>query len=779
MMMGLFLGLAVWTPSLAAATQSIPPRVFNVRDFGAKGDGRTDDTAAIQAAVNAFTRDYGSSGLRVRRFAQSFGGTGAHAHSEVVFPPGTYRISRPIVFQQCAAARGIGEAVVEQADASREIFYFHGNSQAHIEGLRFKGGSTQLRFWTSNIDSAQIIVENCVFTDSAAYAVQCLSFTQKRLTGADWTNSRPWAPYTLTWEGPKPILTPTNADNIGYWNNSTVMTIQDCRFDQCMRAVASDCDGFSMRDCRITLPPQADGPIFKFPFGGESHLYNIQAQADPAPGKHPYWIQDGGILSVRDSDFLVAGKTGMGFIRADKEAMTTWEWFAVILENCRLTTAGGPDNAIIWLQKGIQPPIVSLTNVTETSGKSVNVFAWEDPAALADLKHFHTTAGGVAHLKDEYKIQFSGNSSNIDLNLPDNFKPFRADPIPDTIIKKTDVPRLPWKFQDLSRETTSTLYAADYLPADSDAHADMTGPIQKIFDAAAREGTCLVVFPGRIYEISDTVRLPSNLVVRGAGQTIFRQTKPDRPAFSIADAASVGFQNCQWVGGDCGVRIRTKADAKARIAFENCRLWDATVGIECLAGDGKMDAANQTELIFARGLFGCKQECITNASRSQLEDIWISSDPRLNDQAVFENRGGAMRVEAMLAVPKLWAGKRGKIPDQIKDWPDSRQTRWYDNWGQLYVLDSRFGGESGGMCNVYNRSPRGTVYIDGGITKFYNSLTRNCILYLEQDPAAAVLRNISAGASNVDGSSHVKRPAGRAGKANLFESAVMGLESKD
>jgi hypothetical protein len=43
----------------------------NVRDFGARGDGETDDTAAIQAAVNQ-------------------GGN-------IVFPSGTYNISSPII----------------------------------------------------------------------------------------------------------------------------------------------------------------------------------------------------------------------------------------------------------------------------------------------------------------------------------------------------------------------------------------------------------------------------------------------------------------------------------------------------------------------------------------------------------------------------------------------------------------------------------------------------------------------------------------------------------
>src|SRR5262245_56022619 len=60
----------------ASTARTMPDRlaeVVNVKDWGAKGDGRTDDSSAIQNAI------------------QSSGG-----NATVFFPPGTYLINKPI-----------------------------------------------------------------------------------------------------------------------------------------------------------------------------------------------------------------------------------------------------------------------------------------------------------------------------------------------------------------------------------------------------------------------------------------------------------------------------------------------------------------------------------------------------------------------------------------------------------------------------------------------------------------------------------------------------------
>jgi hypothetical protein len=127
-----------------------------------------------------------------------------------------------------------------------------------------------------------------------------------------------------------------------------------------------------------------------------------------------------------------------------------------------------------------------------------------------------------------------------------------------------------------------------------------------------------------------------------------------------------------------------------------------------------------------------------------------------------------MRIEAMLSNPKLWQGKRseGKVPENITNWQYSKNTRWIDNWGKLYSLDTRFGGECGGMGNVVNRSADGTVFISGGNSRFYNGVTRKCILYLEKNARRAVLQNITTPAAKIEDSWVVMNADGSDGRTN-------------
>lgn len=78
----------------ALVPQSVSPGVVNVRDFGAHGDGSTDDTAAINAAIASLASGPGS----------------------VIFPPGIYVVGGIIVGDsQCLVGSGKGATVIKRA----------------------------------------------------------------------------------------------------------------------------------------------------------------------------------------------------------------------------------------------------------------------------------------------------------------------------------------------------------------------------------------------------------------------------------------------------------------------------------------------------------------------------------------------------------------------------------------------------------------------------------------------------------------------------------------
>ncbi len=87
---------------------SFPPDsgIVNVRDFGAKGDGRTDDTAALQTAIDAVGPDTGAFFWRVKL---------------VYLPDGIYRISRTLQRHYAGGKFGSGMILIGESTAGTII----------------------------------------------------------------------------------------------------------------------------------------------------------------------------------------------------------------------------------------------------------------------------------------------------------------------------------------------------------------------------------------------------------------------------------------------------------------------------------------------------------------------------------------------------------------------------------------------------------------------------------------------------------------------------------
>ena len=129
-----------WTGATATTQHEFNTRMISVKDFGAKGDGATDDTAAIQAA---FTY--------LNTYQQTGGQWAAYdfLKEQIYFPEGVYRISDTIKVRGMVIIRGVGEgslggSAVHQVTANKHIFEFQCFSatgtfvSTHVEGMTFE-----------------------------------------------------------------------------------------------------------------------------------------------------------------------------------------------------------------------------------------------------------------------------------------------------------------------------------------------------------------------------------------------------------------------------------------------------------------------------------------------------------------------------------------------------------------------------------------------------------------------------------------------------------------
>ncbi|MBN1554348.1 MAG: hypothetical protein JXA11_06360 [Phycisphaerae bacterium] len=756
---------------------------INVKDFGAVGDGKTDDTDAIQKAVLAAMKTGHSIIIREHRphpgQAGRDGGAAISPRPEIVFPEGTYRITRPIVLINYAHVRGLGTCVIKQSNPKQDIIYFAGRAASvweqsiHlvVRGLRFEGGKTQIRIFPQNINATVVSIDDCEFADSADYPVVCRMYAYPEWPGnsvekAGEKKATPesvyWPPYVMQWKDGLPYLQPNPAKRGPATYDSTLLKISNCTFDNTMGVMNVSPDTTFIRDCRVTVNPRMDGPIFNLE--GSPHLYRVRCVASPAEGKNPYWIKGGCLLSIRECEFDTATEHGIDFIRIWDDDWTLKDqksspWNLAIVEDTRVKSAGGPSNALVRLGKRCQPNVISLIDVKETSGRPVKAVAFEAPEELADLKNFRSTLDNV-HPRQLHKILLARNSDNISEALPPIAGTLREEPPSKELLAEVVVPEFSWRSDELWSKVPTTLNAADH-GLDADPETDDTNVVQTIFDAAAGKGVCEVVFPAGVYLISEPIRLPENVLIRGAGLVAFRQSSLEKDIFHAPNARRLGFRDVLLKDGRYGIDITPAKDGETRVAFTDCWFTDQAVGVRCMPAD-----KSNAEILIEGGYIDATQAVVSSAE-TRIEAVWVFNGRNLENQGFFENHG-QMRLQAVLGVPSRY---RGNVMLE--------NPRWVDNFGAFQSLDTRYGGEGGGFCNVYNRSADGTVYITGGVSRSRNPAGKKCLLYLEQPPKAAVLQSISTTpwfTGPYEGSSTLLTPRGETKSDKVH---ITGLLSPD
>lgn len=158
-----------------ASYSMITGACVNVLDYGAKGDNVTDDTLAIQAAINAaiaLGQGYGRFNLKpapLENFA-------VVTRPSVFFPKGTYRISNRLEFNNTLIFKG-ENSIIYQTDATKDIFWTEGPYINEFEKLIFVGGNRQIFVQNgptgqTGIEGAFVKITDCEFQASESYAVR-------------------------------------------------------------------------------------------------------------------------------------------------------------------------------------------------------------------------------------------------------------------------------------------------------------------------------------------------------------------------------------------------------------------------------------------------------------------------------------------------------------------------------------------------------------------------------------------------------------------------------
>jgi hypothetical protein len=160
-----------------AHNRMIAGSVVNVVDFGAVGDGVTDDTVAIQAAI-----------AYAATAAQSVQYTSFSAQSSITvgFPAGNYKVGSTITVPSAEVnflLSGLGgrATFVGSNPASSKCFVFEQVRNIIFSNLNWIGFTTATEWDTNNVDSNLIRYQDCEFID-CDIGIDTVSYAQSRST---------------------------------------------------------------------------------------------------------------------------------------------------------------------------------------------------------------------------------------------------------------------------------------------------------------------------------------------------------------------------------------------------------------------------------------------------------------------------------------------------------------------------------------------------------------------------------------------------------------------
>lgn len=681
---------------------AFPSGSYNVRDFGAIGDGNNDDTRAIQLALNKIEKERNEQKKIIGSMTAPSCGVWSGAHGELYFPAGIYRITSTLVGGEGIKISGSPSAIIDSSGVDGPALYFQKAFRITIENMEFQGGLQHILFWTANLDSAGLLVRNCTFRDSTGYALSCVSYTNMDSTKPiDWDKVRPMGPYEVSWENEMPILKPTKPPRT--WANSTRLVVRDSRFIDCAGMYKGHGDAQFFANCEFNSSKAQKMSIIDA--NASLMLRNMKAKA--IPNGNP-WISYGGNIMARNLNFIATDANGaplLDYKKSYPKPKAYNEYNNVLLEDCSISVAGSEIPALVLI-RDCPPALLTLRRCREAGGKQIEAVNYLK-AVEPEKTLFSPAWEQLPKLEDALGIVFEDNHQSIKTALPTNLEAFRRSALPLNIEMEE------FTMPDLEGRTVIIANTLEELKA-------------ALLNAASAEKP-LIKVAGKTFALDEPLELPENIVIMASGHAMF-ELKEGVSAFkATSEKLDIVISGIIVSGG----LYTGEFKGSGKVLLDNCHLYD-NQGITVTSPDPAkpllLQISNST-LFTIRGV-------ANQGGKVWISDTWASNRPVLDNGGFFRNKG-ELRLRNIVGVPIVFRDQPNL------NWKYGNNIHWVENHGDFFSQDVRYGGEFGGIPAVRNLTG-GNVTIEGHYAYFFSQYSPKYLILNENPDARILIRDLNS-----------------------------------
>ncbi|EXJ83349.1 glucan 1,3-beta-glucosidase [Capronia coronata CBS 617.96] len=636
----------------------------SVKDYGAVGDGATDDTVAINNAI--------SDGERCGQGCDSSTTTPAI----IYFPPGKYAVSAPIV--QYYYTQFVGDAI--NIPTIMALPNFEG--LAILDTDPYIPGSNGAQWYTN---------QNNFFRQIRNFVIDLTHMPEDRGAGIHWQVAQATSLQNIVFNmcakspsnkqqgvfmdnGSGGFMSDLifNGGNYGAFLGNQQFTSRNLTFNGCNTAVFMNWNwlwtfkSLSINDCDVGLDMSNLADATNQTVGSVVVLDSVMRNT--GIGIKTSYNQTsepttGGTLALQNVDFTttevaIVGANGVDQILAGSSIVESWGQ----------GDAYRPGSNVKRVKRAPQAYLTSTSDSCATTTTTTTVTISPVPATVN--VSVSTTTVTVSALPSS-SVNTGPQVGNYTW-APSSSKVCTATPLPlqsARVQQQLTAPKLPSSLMDgnavferskpqYENVPVSSFVSVRSAGAKGDGVTDDTAAIQRIFDAASPDQ--IVYFDHGAYIVTNTVKVPSNIRITGeiwplimAKGDAFTDLSSPKPVFQIGTPGDTGsveitdliFETMGALPGAIMMEWNV-----AEISQGSCGMWDVHFRIGGTAGTLLQQDTCQANVT---GSFQFKPECagsflmmhITQQASAYLENCWFwVADHELdlsghNQTDIFNGRG--------------------------------------------------------------------------------------------------------------------------------------------